>query len=236
MIVLLRGAAAGAVGLLSLVAGGTWSALHMPGARTQAVTEHIAAGTVFAGLAGSVLFRLLQEGADPWLIVAGMAVGLAAMLAIRFYTARAGSAGGLGLAVTIVADVLTDGVLMGLSVATGHRVSLVFVAALVPELTLLGLTLTDELGGVHWGALKRIGVPALVGLGVVTGGVLGAWAHFGPGWLHVLIYSFGAITLSYLVMEELLREAHEKKEPPWMPALFFVGFIPFFVAAATLVS
>lgn len=38
----------------------------------------------------------------------------------------------------------------------------------------------------------------------------------------------------YLVVEELLREAHEQKEKPWIAATFFAGFIPFFLAAAVV--
>lgn len=45
---------------------------------------------------------------------------------------------------TIVADVLTDGVLMGLAVASGSVISFVFVAALVPEIAFLGVTLTSS--------------------------------------------------------------------------------------------
>ena len=66
--------------------------------------------------------------------------------------------------------------------------------------------------------LRRVGVPAAIGLGVVAGGVLGAWARSGSAELATFIEAFGAIALAYLVVEELLREAHEREESAWLPA------------------
>ncbi len=37
--------------------------------------------------------------------------------------------------------------------------------------------------------------------------------------------SFGLIALLYLVTEELLVEAHETPDRPWVAAMFFVGFL-----------
>ena len=37
--------------------------------------------------------------------------------------------------------------------------------------------------------------------------------------------SFGLIALLYLVTEELLVEAHEVPDRPWVTAMFFVGFL-----------
>ena len=92
-------------------------------------------------------------------------------------------------------------------------------------MTFLGLTLTSKLGGQHWSTLRRISVSAGIGFAIVVGGVLGALARFGPVALATCIEGFGAITLAYLVTEELLREAHREEEQPLMAAMFFVGFI-----------
>ena len=37
--------------------------------------------------------------------------------------------------------------------------------------------------------------------------------------------AFGLIALLYLVTEELLVEAHETPDKPWVTALFFTGFL-----------
>lgn len=88
----------------------------------------------------------------------------------------------------------------------------------------------DDLG---IGADRRRAVAVTLGIGlaVVTGGVLGAWSHTGPSSLRAAILGFGATALAYLVVEELLREAHENRTSPWRAATFFAGFLPFFVAA-----
>jgi ZIP family zinc transporter len=39
------------------------------------------------------------------------------------------------------------------------------------------------------------------------------------------VLAFAAASFLYLVTEELLKEAHEVREAPWMTALFFAGFI-----------
>ena len=36
------------------------------------------------------------------------------------------------------------------------------------------------------------------------------------------------------MVEELLREAHEQEEKPWIAATFFAGSIPFVLAAAVV--
>lgn len=42
-------------------------------------------------------------------------------------------------------------------------------------------------------------------------------------------FAFGLIALLYLVTEELLVEAHEVPDCPWVTALFFVGFLLLFL-------
>ena len=229
---LLMGAGVGALGMISLTAGAIWFSIKKPSDLTSQVVQHIAAGTVFAGLVSDVLPRLLAARAQLWVVALGMAAGLGAMMWIRSKDEAGKESAGMGsLAMAIIADVLTDGVLMGLSIASGSTVAIVFVVALVPELTFLGVTLTSKLGGEDWSAWRRMGVSAGIGAGIVVGGVLGALARSGPGPLATFIEGFGAIALAYLVTEELLREAHRGKEKPCMAAMFFTGFVPLFLAA-----
>ena len=68
----------------------------------------------------------------------------------------------------------------------------------------------------------------------MAGGVLGGFASTGPEGVRTGIESFGAIVLAYTVMEELLREAHQRAASVRIAAMFFVGFIPFFLAAAAV--
>lgn len=160
---LLQGATARLVGMLSRAEYGQLSTSRV---KTGAIVRHLAAGTVFAGLVGDVLQRLLQTK-SLW---GSPSAWSSAPLDTGHQDWRGENRSGATLAPFIVANVLIDGVSMGLSAATGSSVTIVFVIALAPELALLGLTLSEELGGAEWGAMKRICTPALIGLGVVVGG------------------------------------------------------------------
>ncbi len=41
----------------------------------------------------------------------------------------------------------------------------------------------------------------------------------------VVVIAFATAALLFLVTEELLTEAHEVPETPWLTAAFFVGFL-----------
>jgi ZIP family zinc transporter len=228
---IVQGVAVGCVGLAALTAGGVWAAVKPPTGRSKSLVQHLAAGTVFAGLVVDVFRRLLNGKPHALWLIAGLILGLAAMMLIR---AKGQSASGSTLGFTIVADVITDGLLMGLSILSGGATGYLFVACLVPEMTLLGVTVAEELGGEDASRLRKVSVPALVGCGVVAGGALGAWASSGPQALSTLIEAFGGIAISYLVMEELLREAHEQPDSTFLAMSFFLGFIPLFVAGVLL--
>lgn len=214
---IVQGVGVGCVGLVALVAGGVWAATNPPTGRSKSLVQHLAAGTVFAGLVVDVFRRLLNEKPHATWLIAGLIFGLVAMMLIR---ARGQNASGSALGLTIVADVITDGLLMGLSVLSGGASGFLFIAGLVPEMTLLGVTVAQELGGEHASRLKKIAIPALVGCGVVVGGALGALAGSGPQALSTVIEAFGSIAICYLVMEELLREAHEQPDNTFLALSF----------------
>lgn len=222
-----QGFLVGTVGLAALTAGGVWAAIGPPDRHSRSIVQHLAAGTVFAGLVVDVLRRLLTNKPEPIWLLAGLVLGLAAMLLIR---AKGKTDGGSTLGITIVADVIVDGLLLGLSITSGGASAVLFVIGLVPEMALLGVTVSQEFAGREAGRRRKVAVPAVVGCFVVAGGALGAWARSGPSPVITVIEAFGAIALSYLVMEELLREAHEQAASPALAATFFLGFIPLFAA------
>lgn len=222
---------ASSLGFASLTTGGVWAALRPPSTGTRGAVQHVAAGTVFAGLVVDVLPRLMTRDVRAAPLIGGMVIGLVVMLLIR---TRAVDRGGSTLGVTIAADVIVDGILIGLSVAAGEPTGYLFVAALVPEMTLLGAEVSEEFAGEGVSLVRRIGMPAVLGLGVVASAGVGAWTRSGPRWLAVFVEAFGAITLAYLVTEELLREAHRDGDTPMRAALFFAGFIPLFVLATLI--
>ncbi len=172
-----------------------------------------------------VLAKLLTAKDYLWPVIGGMVLGLVSMMLLRTVMTQDG---GSSLGVTIVADVVADGLLMGLSISSGEATAILFTAALAPEMFLLSITAAQEFGEQRsrW---KTIGIAFSIGLAIVVGALIGAWVYSGPKSITMAILGFGAIALSYLVTEELLREAHEISVSPWIAAMFFAGFIPFFI-------
>ena len=44
-----------------------------------------------------------------------------------------------------------------------------------------------------------------------------------------LVLAFGLAALLFMVAEELLTEAHEEAESPWLTPAFFLGFVAFLI-------
>jgi ZIP family zinc transporter len=83
----------------------------------------------------------------------------------------------------------------------------------------------NELG--EGGASKRkvVGLTAALVLLLPLGALLGGPVGSLPPVVQGGFFAFGLIALLYLVTEELLVEAHETKDRPWVTAMFFVGFL-----------
>ena len=85
------------------------------------------------------------------------------------------------------------------------------------------------------GASKTRAVVITLVLGLVTavGAIGGAALLAGVSeTVMAAVLAFGAAALLYLVVEELLVEAHEEKESVWLGAMFFLGFLVIYVLAA----
>lgn len=46
-----------------------------------------------------------------------------------------------------------------------------------------------------------------------------------PARLKAMAYPFGLVAFVYLTTEELMTEAHEKADAPWITVLLFAGFV-----------
>ena len=126
-------------------------------------------------------------------------------------------------------DIVVDGVLIGLSAALGAGTGLLFAIALGPQMGLLGVTAAEERTG-RWPARRIVAVAASIGAAITGAGGLGWLAAQGPTGLATAILGVGASVIIYLVMEELLREAHETDTGPTEVAVLFGCFLPFFLA------
>ena len=200
--------------------------------------QHFAAGLVFAAVAVELLPDVMHER-KPVAATIGFSIGVALMLLIKQLTAglEKEPAGDVprvenrtGLLATLGVDVLIDGLLIGVSFAAGAKAGVILTVALAVEVMFLGLAAAV--------ALTESGASRLKIMGVCTGlaGLLLAGAALGATFLHNLsgamlegVLAFGCAALLYLVIEELMVEAHEETETPVQTAMFFLGFIALLV-------
>lgn len=158
-----------------------------------------------------------------------MVAGLAGMLAIRRFAGDERNRSMGRLVVTVVTDILTDGVLIGLSAALGSGTGLLFAIALAPEMGLLGVTAAEALAR-RWSPARIITAAGLTGTAIICASGLGWLAAQGPQALGTAVLGLGASIIIYLIMEELLREAHERDAGPAEVAVLFACFLPLFLA------
>ena len=116
---------------------------HRPGHTTVSAIQHFAAGIVFSAAAVEILPHLKHEGA-LWSIVVGGGLGVAAMLGLKTIGER--TEGKIGLISLIAADLLIDGVVLGLAFQAGAKAGLLLTIALTIEVLFLALSVAAELG------------------------------------------------------------------------------------------
>lgn len=193
-----------------------------PGPVLVSAIQHFAAGVVFAAAAGEILPDLKHAG-SIWATLIGGGLGVAAMLGVRSLEHRV--KGPVGLMSVTGIDILVDGLVLGIAFAAGGKAGILLTVALTIEVLFLGLTVANELG--EGGASKRkvVGLTAALVLLLPLGAFLGGPVGSLPPVVQGGFLAFGLIALLYLVTEELLVEAHETRDRPWVTAMFFVGFL-----------
>ncbi len=230
--------------VLTMAVGASVAALRPPGARVRSGIQHFAAGVVFSVVGVDLLPHILRLHGDVVEVALGFALGVAAMLTIERVTGahehappeRAEGRGGvLALLAAVGADLLLDGLLVGIAFAAGATTGMLLALALAFELLSLGLALAVTLGDAGASRARRIVVPtALAAVTLLGGSVLGlgVLAH-APEALMAGVLAFGSAALLFLVTEELLVEAHEVGESTWGSAMFFLGFLAFLILGMT---
>ncbi|MDT8305528.1 MAG: transporter [Anaerolineae bacterium] len=230
--------------VLATILGGIIATFRIPGPRLSSAIQHFAAGAVFAAVASELLPQISAEH-NNLAVVLGFTAGVALMLGTKWFLERmvgraahgpaaagegAPGARTTGLVVTVAIDVLIDGLLIGVGFAAGEEVGILLTVALTLELLFLGLSVAAALAEEERPRPNIIATVAGLGVLVLLGAVFGALAlsNLAGAWLATVL-SFGAAALLYLVTEELLIEAHEREDTPWVTALFFVGFLAIFI-------
>ncbi len=160
--------------------GVAWLALvRPPGRALVGAIQHLAAGVLVAAAAAEVLPGLKHTGAE-WAVALGGAIGIAAMLDIRWLDER--MQGTTGLLVAVGLDVLVDGLVLGAAASAGERAGTLVGIALTLEVLFLGLSLVPELAKTiraPWMVLALTGAVLLfLPLGAVSGGLIAALPRF----------------------------------------------------------
>nr|ART35540.1 A8 [uncultured bacterium] len=208
--------------VLAVLIGATAAVVRKPGPALVGAIQHLAAGVVLAAATVEVLPQVMHAGSVTATFVGGT-LGVVAMLSIKSIGRR--WEGPVGLLSAVAIDIFVDGLVLGLAFIAGAKAGVLLTIALTLEVLFLGLTVTEALGDT---IRSRIGIVAISGalalllpLGTLIATPVGALsAPVVSGFL-----SFGLMALLYLVVEELLVEAHEKPESPLIAAMFFVGFL-----------
>lgn len=221
--------------VFATVLGGAIATFRTPSEKLRSLVQHFAAGVVLAVVAGELLPEMTKEH-RPVGVVIGFVLGVALMLGVKAVTerieGRSGSSGNskAGLLTAVGIDVFLDGLLIGVGFAAGERVGTLLVIALTLELLFLGISVAASLAEAKFPRSRNIlTVTGLAGL-VVVGAWLGGSLLGGLSGLSLeIVLSFGAAALMYLVVEELLTEAHEVQETPLITASFFAGFVALYL-------
>lgn len=193
-----------------------------PGPVLVSAVQHFAAGVVFAAAAGEILPDVMHGG-SPLATVIGGALGVGLMLLIKQLEGLA--RGPLGLMLTVGVDILVDGLVLGIAFAAGAQAGILLTVALTIEVLFLGMTLATELKETIASHLRIVGLVALIVLALPLGAVLAGSAAILPAAYLTGFFAFGLMALLYLVTEELLADAHETPDRPWVAAMFFIGFL-----------
>lgn len=209
------------------IIGGIIAAYKSPGDKTRITVQHFAAGVVFAAVAVELLPELVVDLTFPALIL-GFSVGVALMLAVRYFSGKMeGASGSTGLVVASGVDVFIDGLLIGVSFDVGLKAGIIITIALSIELLFLALSVASTLAAEGKSKTRIIGTTIVLSVLVLIGSTIGSTllqGLHGPG-LEAII-AFAVAALLYLVTEELLVEAHKgQNDSTFATTMFFLGFL-----------
>jgi ZIP family zinc transporter len=241
-----------------MLVGAVIAIIRPPGPAIRSAILHFAAGVVFSVVAVELLPDIVARH-RPLEVGLGFALGVGVMLALRSLTRKASEkekavptpalppgvlwasqteaseppvAGALpmGLLTGVGIDILIDGLLLGIGFAAGAEEGMLLAIALTIEVLSLGLATAVELRQEGQSKARTVGIVAALSALLVVGAGVGITVLKGASDnVMELVLSFGLAALLFLVTEELLTEAHEEPESPWLTSTFFLGFLVFLI-------
>jgi ZIP family zinc transporter len=209
--------------MAAAVVGALIAGFFNPSRRAVSAFQHLAGGVVLAAAAGELLPEVLEQpSALPILIGGG--IGILATTLIKMLDEYYG--GATSFIVAVAFDTLIDGLIIGLGFVAGAAQGYLLTFALSLEVLFLGLALTGTLAWLYSPA-AILAISVFIGAMLPLGAQLGLMAAGLSPPIIAAGYAFGLIALLYLVIEELMVEAHAHPEhdSPVITALFFIGFL-----------
>lgn len=206
----------------ALLLGAIAAASRAPGPKVTSGVQHFAAGLVFAAAATEILPDLKHQGAAVPVVVGG-ALGVLFMLMVK--KLGESSKGPISFVAITSVDILVDGLVLGIGFAAGARQGLVLTIALTVEILFLGLSITLKLRQTIPSRARVVAITAAAGLLLPLGIAIGVPVSRLSAPYLTAVFAFSLVALLYLVVEELLVEAHGEPEGPFITAMFFVGFL-----------
>jgi ZIP family zinc transporter len=214
---------------VAVVFGGVLAAHYPPGPRIRSIFQHVAAGVVFAAVAGELLPEITAMH-DVTGVTVGFAIGIALMLVMRKLTEPAAGPAEhdpnpKGLVITVGVDVLIDGLLVGIGFAAGAEVGVLVTVALTLEVLFLGLATAASL--TRAGASQTQLVITSLGLGVliVVSAIVGA-----VSWVGSLAHptrqcsDLAALRYSISSRRSYWWKPTRSRKPLWRPPRFLWDF------------
>jgi len=220
---------------IAVFAGGFLSLIRTPSSKSISVIQHFTAGLVLAAVAVELVADL-SEHHNTLALIFGFSCGVALMLGVQWWANKSQENQGArredpkGLIATVGIDMFIDGFLVGVSFAIGFKQGVIITIALSTEIFFLTLSSSAALAKKAVARKKIIFITAVFALLLVGGITLGHMiSSYVTGNILVIVLAFATAALLYLVVEELLVEAHEEPESPLATVMFFVGFLTLFL-------
>lgn len=214
---------------IAVLLGAAAASVRTPGERLRSVVQHFTSGLLFA-VVGTELLPDVIHRRLPLATVIGFALGVAAMLALKSLSERhekhAKSSTSNSLLWVLGVDIAMDGILIGVGFALGAKQGLLITLALTLEVLFLGVSATMSLSALGAGRKKVFGTATFLASLLLLGASIGSAISLGvSGAVLDAILAFTMAAILYLVTEELLVEAHEAHDTPFLTATFFAGFL-----------
>ena len=217
---------------ISMAFGGLLGSRIRPGKRFRAVVAHLVGGLVL-GIAAADLMPAASNSGHPAALAIGFCLGFSLLLVINAVLEEPHESQEQGrprpmllLMLPFLVDSLIDGLVVGISSEAAEQQWVIPIAvALEMGLATLGLGTLLGRGGDRWrsglsGALMAVtyGIGLSISL-VITNGLQG------PALTGTL--AFGTAALIYLVVEEVMKEAHSREEDDsgLVNVAFFIGLL-----------